>query len=367
VLAGVPVAVKDLIDVAGCPTRAGSAAYGGSAPAQKDAPVVSSLRHAGAAIVGKTALHEIAFGTTGINAFEGTPANPHDIARICGGSSSGSAAAVAEGSAVIALGTDTGGSIRIPAAFCGVVGFKPQFGRLSLRGIQPLAKSLDHVGVMGADVATVGSAFSVLNGTPPFGQESGSVLALDHLALESASSQVAVAIETALRSLNEFEVIEVDLPDPGLVDAASTAVLFVEAAREHSARLRARPDDFGDDVRERLVLGAAISHAAYLEALATIAKLRSDLVRRLEDADAIICPAVPIVAPRFEEALGDATLPSVLVRYTRLANITGMPALSLPVPGVDLPVGLQVLGRRDEQVLAIAAAIERCFAGIRHF
>ena len=239
--ASIPVAIKDLIDVAGCPTRAGSAAFHGAVPAPHDAPVVATLRGAGASIVGKTALHEIAFGTTGINVYEGTPANPHDPKRICGGSSSGSAAAVAEGSAVFALGTDTGGSIRIPAAFCGVVGFKPQFGSLSLRGVQPLAKSLDHVGVMGADVATVASAFAVLRRAPLVDHTLRRVIALDHVGLESSSDEVASAIEASLGSLSDFEVTSVDLPDPDLIDAASTAVLFVEAAKTHSARLFARP------------------------------------------------------------------------------------------------------------------------------
>ncbi len=360
--ASIPVAIKDLIDVAGCPTRAGSAAFHGAVPAPHDAPVVATLRGAGASIVGKTALHEIAFGTTGINVYEGTPANPHDPKRICGGSSSGSAAAVAEGSAVFALGTDTGGSIRIPAAFCGVVGFKPQFGSLSLRGVQPLAKSLDHVGVMGADVATVASAFAVLRRAPLVDHTLRRVIALDHVGLESSSDEVASAIEASLGSLSDFEVTSVDLPDPDLIDAASTAVLFVEAAKTHSARLFARPREFGADVRERLVFGSAISPSAYVAASATIAQLRADLFRRLEDVDAIVCPTVPIVAPLLEEASGDTALSSLLVRYTRLANVTGVPALSLPVPGGELPVGLQILARDDGYLLTVAAAIERCLA-----
>jgi Asp-tRNA(Asn)/Glu-tRNA(Gln) amidotransferase A subunit family amidase len=365
VLAGIPVAIKDLFDVAGSPTRAGSAAFRNALPARGDAPVVARLRRAGASIVGKTALHEIAFGTTGINDYEGTPENPFDRRRICGGSSSGSALAVAEGSAVIALGTDTGGSIRIPSAFCGIVGFKPQFGRLDVTGVQPLAKSLDHVGVMGADLETVSAAFAVVGGAPLAGCRLRHVIAIDRASLQSADAAVGSAVEGALKGLIGFELLDIDLPDPDLIDAASTAVLFVEAAQEHAGRLLDGPDDFGWDVRERLVFGDAISSAAYVEAAAAIAQIRVDLLRRLEEVDAVICPTVPIVAPLIEEARGDRALPSQLVRYTRLANITGVPAISLPVPSVELPVGLQILGRDDEHVLAVAAAVERSFAPVR--
>ena len=190
------------------------------------------------------------------------------------------------------------------------------------------------------------------------------VLALDYVALEGASQQVANAIDAAVGCIDDFEFVRADLPDPGLIEAASTVVLFVEAAVAHSARLSARPNDFGVDVRERLVFGSALGSAAYAEALATIARLRSDLLRRLEDVDAIVTPTVPIVAPLLEEATGDERLPSLLVRCTRLANVTGVAALSLPVPGVDLPVGLQILARDDEHVLAVASALERSFVGV---
>ncbi|MGB9112944.1 MAG: amidase, partial [Acidimicrobiales bacterium] len=259
---------------------------------------------------------------------------------------------------------DTGGSIRIPAALCGVVGFKPTFGRLSVRGVQPLAKSLDHVGVIGSDVGSVASAFVALTRTSLAGRAVGRVLALDYAALEGASPQVASSIDAALGCLDDFELGRVDLPFPDLIDAASTVVMFVEASVAHSARLRARPNDFGADVRERLVLGSALGSLAYAEARATIGQLRIDLLRRLEDVDAIVMPTVPIVAPLLEEAMGDERLPSLLVRCTRLANVTGVPALSLPVPGVDLPVGLQILARDDEHVLAVASAVERSFLGV---
>ena len=360
-LSGVPFAVKDLIDVEGTPTRAGSAAFSEAEPAAADAPVVARLREAGAVLVGKTALHEIAFGTTGLNAYEGTPRNPRDRSRICGGSSSGSAAAVAGGSAAFALGTDTGGSVRIPAALCGVVGFKPGFGRLSTAGVLPLATSLDHVGVLAADVATASAAFAAMSppapGDPPLRS-----IGLDASALESASEPVAAAFERALKSFRGIEVEEITPPDPELVMAASTTILFFEAAAQHRERLRLDPSRYGADVRERLVLGGAMSPESHAEALEAARAIRSAVIRLLRDFDAIVGPTVAIVAPPLEDAVTDAALARRLVEHTRLANLTGLPALSLPVPTDGLPVGLQLLGLCDEGVLATAATLERLLA-----
>ena len=363
-LSGVPLAVKDLFDVAGVPTRAGSAAFADEQPAAADAPVVARLRAAGAAIVGKTALHEVAFGTTGINEYEGTPRNPRDPDRICGGSSSGSAAAVAEGSAALALGTDTGGSVRIPAALCGVVGFKPRFARLSTEGVVPLAPSLDHVGLLARDVATVVAGFAVASPTPvaPAAARPLRTLGLDARALASASEPVAAAVERVLQALAGVELRIVTLPDPQLVLAASTAILFTEAAALHAERLRLDPSRYGADIRERLVIGAALSDTSYEAACTAAAAIRAELTALLEDVDAIVGPTVPIVAPRVDDATGDTALGGVLVEHTRLANLTGVPALSLPVPTDGLPVGLQILGLQDEDVLAVAGELERRLA-----
>ena len=278
-LSRVPVAVKDIIDVEGMPTRAGSAAFRFASPAQSDAPIVARLRRAGAAIVGKTALHEIAFGTTGINGYEGTPHNPHDQMRICGGSSSGSAAAIAEGCAAVALGSDTGGSVRIPAALCGVVGFKPVFGRLSTSGMLLLAPSLDHVGILGADVRSVAETFSVLVEDRLVDPDLPRTLGIDRDSLESASPMVAAAIERALRSLRELEPKEVDTPDQEVVEAESTTILFFEAAREHRAHLEAHPSDYGADVRDRLVLGSRVSSTAYEAARRSVNRIQVEAFR----------------------------------------------------------------------------------------
>lgn len=358
-LSGVPVAVKDLIDVAGTPTRAGSPAYSDAQAATTDAPVVGRLRRAGAAIVGKTALHEIALGTSGINRYEGTPRNPRDPSRICGGSSSGSAACVAEGSAAIALGTDTGGSVRIPAALCGVVGFKPRFGRLPTTGVLPLAPSLDHVGVIGADAVSVADAWGVLTlgswkaGPPP------RAIGVDSEAMASASPAVSQAVEAALRALRTVTIKDVVLPDAELVQAASTAILFSEAASVHRRRLGPKLAELGLDIQERLVLGSAISATVYIEAQSAARRIRASLYELFGEIDAVVGPTVPIVAPTVADAGGDPGLSALLVQNTRLANLTGAPALSLPVTASGLPVGLQIQAPQEPVVLTIAAALER--------
>jgi len=255
-LANVPVAIKDLIDVAGHPTRCGSAARADAPPASADAPVVDALRRAGARLVGKTALHEFAFGATGVNDHEGTPRNPHDPTRIPGGSSSGSGVAVAEGSAAAALGSDSGGSVRIPAALCGVVGVKPSYGLLPVAGVFPLAPSLDHVGVLAADVA---SAHAALAAMAPLGEApSPRRIGVDRRALSESTREVRDAIEHALRAL-ELPLVDVTLPEPDEVVAATSAILYAEALRVHRESFAAAPDRYGPGMHERLRRAEQIS------------------------------------------------------------------------------------------------------------
>jgi len=356
-LRGVPVAVKDLFDVAGAPTRAGSRARRDAPVAASDAAVVAAVRAAGAAIVGKTALHEFAFGTTGVNDFEGTPAHLRDPARIVGGSSSGSAVAVAEGSAAAALGTDTGGSVRIPAALCGLVGMKPSYGVVSLAGVFPLSPTLDHVGVLASDVASAREVLEVIAPTVAWSGGPPRRLGLDRGAFETADPVVARRAEQALARLGGQVLREVVLPDPELVFAVSTAIMFSEAAAGHARRLRQRAADYGRDVRERLALGGAIAARTYLAALRERETLRAVLLLLLLDEfDAIVGPTVPLVAPTREEA-ADPAIPGRLVRNTRLANVVGLPAVSVPIPGDGLPVGLQVLARTDAAALSAAELV----------
>lgn len=357
-LAGVPLAVKDLIDVAGTPTRAGSWSRRDAPAARADAPAVRRLRLAGAAVVGKTALHELAFGVSGVNAFEGTPRNPHDRIRIPGGSSSGSAVAVAEGSAAIALGSDTGGSVRIPAALCGVVGLKPSYGAISVRGVLPLAPSLDHVGLFAADVEGVREALAVLAPQVMRHADAPRRIGVDEVGLAEASPEVAAAIDAALRACG-IELTAARLPDPDRVARVSTAILFHEAARTHARTLSERARMIGPDVRERLLRGSAIKVSEYRSALRQRKRIRSQLDFQLKRYGVIAMPTVAIVAPPIASVPADPGLGPLLVRYTRLANVTGLPAISIPLPVSGLPIGLQLIGRDDATLLAVAAVLEQ--------
>lgn len=361
-LDGLRVAVKDLVAVAGRPLGAGSRARAGAPAERRDAAVVARLRAAGAEIGPSVALHELAFGTTGINDQVGFPPNPHDPARIPGGSSSGSAVAVAEGSADLGIGTDTGGSVRIPAAFCGVVGFKPAFGSYPTDGVLALSSTLDHVGLLAADVATVARTHHALTGDPEasLALARPGRLAVERTALAVADAPVAAAVERVLRVLADagWELVDVGWPGRERVQEVSTTVMFGEAAAHHRRLLEGRADRLGPDVLVRLRAGAAIADDAYRAALDEAVTLRGEVSALLAGFDAIVAPTVPVVAPTIESTRADATTPAVLVSNTRIANVTGHPAVSVPVPTDGLPVGLQVLAGTDARALAVAAAVE---------
>ena len=357
-LGGVTFAVKDLVAVAGQPLRAGSAVREKAPPELSDAPVVALLRQAGAIFVGTTSLHEIAFGVTGINDYAGTPLNPHDPTRIPGGSSSGSAVAVAEGSADVAIGTDTGGSVRIPAALCGVVGFKPSFGAYPSEGVFPLSPTLDHVGILARSVADVQRVHALL-AAPVNGHVQPRRLGLLRVELEQSQPAVQQLVQEAIDRLAGAGCLveDVEWPDGETIFAVSTAIMFAEAAAIHRQEMRRDAMRYGADVRARLLQGLALPATDYVAARRGRQQLRHQVQARLAGVDAVIGPTVGIVAPALAQAR-DPAVAGRLVAFTRLANVVGLPALSLPLPGPGLPVGLQVIARDDRQALAIGLFIE---------
>jgi amidase len=359
---GLRVAVKDLIDMAGLPTTAGSRPVADAAlPAERDAACLAGLRAAmeagEARFVGKTNLHELAYGISGINAAFGTPVNPLDPRRMPGGSSSGSGTAVAAGEADIAYGTDTGGSIRIPAACCGVTGLKTTWGRISLDGIRPLAPGMDTVGPMARDVAgvTAGMAllergFAVADSAP----QTVGVLAID------ADPRITSAIDEALRTA-EFDVVPVSVPDLEQIIAASITVLNAQAWQANKDLLAAAGDQLGGDVRDRLEHARAITPAQVMTAEAVIAVWRETLDNLWRRVDMLAAPSLLGLPP----LLDDADALWKLRALTSPVNTAGVPALALPVtvPGQDIgpiPASVQLIGPRnsEERLLAAGARLE---------
>ncbi|PWH11731.1 MAG: Asp-tRNA(Asn)/Glu-tRNA(Gln) amidotransferase GatCAB subunit A [Anaerolineae bacterium] len=381
-LANLPIAIKDMLDVAGFPTAAGSPKFFGREPAQKDAFVVEKLKKAGALLIGKTNTHEIALGITGINPHTGPVRNPHDPSRITGGSSSGSAAAVAAGMVLGALGTDTGGSIRIPSALCGVVGFKPTFGRVSLRGVLPLSWNLDHVGPIAKTVEDAAILYQVIAGYDPRDPHSvaagyGILRDLDALPtsrialavgeyIEEADPGVLAAVRQAaevFRSLGH-EVVEVEIPRLREAAQANSTMVIADAAAFHRERLAEHPDWFGADVRERLERGRAVTSTEYILARRVQTEMKRYFELFFEQYNFLLLPTTAAVAAPIE-GLNSAAYAPKLTRFTAPFNLTGLPALTVPCGTVDgLPVGLQIVGKAwDESgVLRAGRAYERAIA-----
>ena len=357
-LAGMVVGVKDLVAVAGLPVGAGSRTRSGAPPEPRDAALVAQLRGAGAQVAGTLALHELAFGVTGINDQVGFPPNPRHPGRVPGGSSSGSAVAVATGQCALAVGTDTGGSVRIPAALCGVVGFKPRRGRYPLEGVLALSPSLDHVGLLARTLDPIVAAHQALTGdvvspTPP------QRLGVDRLALESADDEVAGTVDQVLQAIEATgcELVVVAWPDPTEMVEVSSTIMFAEAAAVHRLLL-ASPEAslLGPDVADRLTSGACVTEAEYRAAWVAAAELEAAARAVLATVDGVVAPTTPTVAPTIAGARGDHALARRMVRTTRLANLTGLPAVTLPLSTTTLPVGLHLAAATDRQLLALAAS-----------
>ena len=355
---GLRVAVKDLLDMRGLPTTAGSRAVASTAaPADADAACLAGLRsqeRAGRArVVGRTVLHELAFGITGINAWAGTPVNPADPARIPGGSSSGSAAAVASGEADVALGSDTGGSVRIPAACCAVAGLKTASGRVPLDGVWPLAPSLDTVGPLARDVAGLVTGMRLLE--PGFEPAAEPPRRVGRLRVPAAPA-VDAALDRALAAAG-LELVELA---PGLpaewraADEVTGRLLAAEAWRAHGRLLQRDPAGVGADVAARLLRGRAVGDAELAELRAAGRAWRRRLQAVLADVDAVALPTLGDVPPLLEDADDVYRL-----RTTLPVNLAGLPALSLPVPRPGaFPASLQLVAATEEVLLTLGARVE---------
>lgn len=379
-LHGIPLGVKDLFDTAGVRTTAGSTFFAQRVPPQ-DATAVARLRAAGAVLVGKHNTHEWAYGTTTMNPHFGPARNPHDPARIPGGSSGGSAVAVADGMCFGALGTDTGGSVRGPASLCGIVGLKPTYGRVPRTGVIPLAWTLDHVGPLGRRVEDVALLLGAIAGHDPADPASADVPVPDYCEgldrgvaglrlgllrapqMDEAEPEVRAAVEAAARALarDGAAVTEVQAPLLADAEAISLQIMGPEAAAYHLHRLRTNPDGFGADTRQRLELGAAQSAVDYILAQRARARLIAEVEAWFEHVDAVLLPATArTAAPIGPDA---AALMRAYPSPRRPFNLTGHPALSVPCgrDSLGLPIGLQIVGRYWDEttVLRVAAAWER--------
>lgn len=370
-LEGIPVAVKDLIDTEDMETRYGSAAYLDNRPAA-DAETVRRLRDQGAIVIAKTTTHEFAWGVTTASTHFGDTRNPHDETRIPGGSSGGAAVAIASGVVAAGIGTDTGGSVRIPASLCGVTGFKPTHGRLSTAGIFPLAPTLDHAGVLGAAVADVlhlSRAFGLYpNETPRPKARLGIIRGIPPVPLEDA---VAEAFDRGVASLSAaHEAREID--HAGLFDgvfAAFAGIVLTEASVEHYRRNSRETIEatYEPETRERLERAKSVRLEDYFVCQDARRAFAVRLRNLMEEVDFLMLPTVPCVAPRIGQSsvtIGgwSGMVREALMTYAAPFNMAGFPAISLPlkVPAGSLPCGLQIVARpgEDGALLRFAAEIE---------
>jgi len=381
-LDGVPFALKDLFETAGVRTTAGAKILADYVP-QRDAACVRRLNEAGVALLGKLNMHEWAYGATTAVSHFGPCHNPWDLDRITGGSSGGSAAALAASLCLGSLGSDTGGSIRMPASLSGVVGLKPTYGRVSKRGVIPLAESLDTAGPMARSVEDAALILQAIAGHDPDDPTTSDRPVPDYAAalkgdvrglrvgvprqdaFPNATEDVVRGIEEALRTLAGLGAILLDVAAPWLLEAVVIwpKIAGPEAAYYHRQNLEQRPQDIAEPVRNRLLAGRNVLAVDYLRGLETQRRIKDEVARLFEDIDLLVTPATPATATLIADELAATGRESHIHRFTAPFNITGQPAISLPC-GFDpqgLPIGLQIIGRpwEEETVLRAAHAYEQ--------
>jgi len=383
-LHGIPVALKDLIDTAGMRTTAASALYRDRIP-KHDAEVVRRLRRAGAVILGKNNLHEFAYGGSSLVGYFGDVHNPWDVGRIAGGSSGGSAAAVAAGLACAAIGTDTAGSIREPAALCGCVGLKPSYGRVSSRGVIPLSQSLDHVGPLAATVADAAIVLQAIAGYDAEDCTSADIPAADWSGVlgegarglrvgvprayfcDELDPEVASAMEHALRAIQtlvaEMKEMQLNVPNDRTLQAA-------ESWAYHAENVARTPESYQPETLRRIRTGENVSPAEITQRRRELEEARRNISAIFEDVDVLVTPTTPVPAPSIDDlkTSPDALRPAELklLRNTRPFNVWGLPAISVPCGFTEggLPIGLQIAGPhwREDLVLRLAHAYEQATA-----
>jgi aspartyl-tRNA(Asn)/glutamyl-tRNA(Gln) amidotransferase subunit A len=381
-LAGVPFAVKNLIDVAGLPTLAGSKINRDHPPATADAPLVSRLEAAGAILVGALNMGEYAYDFTGENVHYGPSRNPFDTKRMTGGSSGGSGGAVGGSLVPLALGSDTNGSIRVPASFCGLFGLKPTFGRLTRAGSFPFVSSLDHIGPLARSAGDLAASYDAMQGydaTDPVCVDRPAETVSDLLDRgingvriacaggyfrAGASPEALAAMDAVASAVGATDTV--DITDAQRARSAAYVITTTEGAALHLERLRARPDDFDADVRDRLIAGALVPAAAVVQAQKFRRWFREKMLRLFQHIDAILAPATPCVAPFIGQktfVLDGQEMPTRanIGLYTQPISFVGLPVVAVPaMTALGLPIGVQIITApwREDLALRIARHLE---------
>ena len=377
-LSGIPYSCKDLFDVTGIATTGGSKVLADNI-ANHDADSIARMNAAGAIFLGKNNLHEFAYGATGENSTYGTPPNPYDQSRLAGGSSSGSVAAVGFGLCAAALGTDTGGSVRAPAALCGLVGFKPTYGRVSTEGVLPYSWTLDHVGTVTRNCQDTSTLFNVLRQTdetrrkPFLGISSLRIGIPDSFFYDRVDREIKVSCEQLIANLKNSgaEIKAIKMPSMEYTRTVSLTIQMPEALSYHNRYLETRGEMYSQDFRAGLALGQCLLAEQYIRAKRFVETYRRDTESVFTDVDLLLTPATPAIAPEigavnididgYSEPAGNA-----ITRFTSFFNMTGHPAITFPcgMHSKGLPIGAQLIGRHyeDEFLLSAAAMIEQEFA-----